>query len=75
MDVPLSALNSFWLSCSIWYLSPYAERIKVNVLVYSLYIVLASAIDLWLVNCDGSPFLYNNIVRLVFHDAGICFCL
>ena len=37
--------------------------------------VLASAIGLWFVSCDGSPFLYNNTVRLVFHDAGICFCL
>jgi hypothetical protein len=46
LDVPLSALNPSWLSCSIWYLSPYAERMEVNVLVYSLYMVLASAIGL-----------------------------
>ena len=44
-------------------------------LVYSLYMVLANAIDLWLVSYDGSPFLYSRTVRLVFHDAGICFCL
>jgi hypothetical protein len=42
-------------------------------LVYSLYMVLASAIGLWLVSCDGSLFLYSKTVRLVFHDAGIFF--
>ena len=51
------------------------ERIEVNVLVYSLYIVLANAIGLWLESCVGSPFLYSKIVRLVFQEAGICFCL
>jgi hypothetical protein len=45
------------------------------VLVYNLYIVLASAIGLWFVSYDGLPFLYSKTVRLVFHDAGICFCL
>jgi hypothetical protein len=75
LEVLLSALNPSWLSCSIWYLSPYADRIEVNVLVYNLYIVLASAIGLWFVSCDGLPFLYSKTVRLVFHDAGICFCL
>ena len=75
LEVLLSALNPSWLSCSIWYLSPYADRMEVNVLVYSLYIVLASAIGLWFVSCDGLPFLYSKTVRLVFHDAGICFCL
>ena len=33
LEVLLSALNPSWLSCSIWYLSPYADRIEVNVLV------------------------------------------
>ena len=51
------------------------EKIEVSVLVYNLYMVLASAIDMWLVSCDGSPFLYSKIIRLVFHDAYICFCL
>ena len=46
---------------------------RIDVIV--LEMVLASAIGLWLVNCDGSPFLYNRTVRLVFHDEGICFCL
>ena len=35
--------------------------------------VLASAIGLWFVNCDGFPFLYSKTVRLVFHDAGFVF--
>ena len=38
----------------------------VNVLVKNLYIVFASAIGLWFVSRDGSPFLLNNIVRLIF---------
>ena len=44
-------------------------------LVKSLYIMLASAIGLWLGRIDGSPFLYSNTVELVFQEAGICFCL
>ena len=48
---------------------------EVNVLMYSLYMMLASAIGLWLVSCDGLPFLYSKIVKLVLHDARICFCL
>ena len=51
------------------------ERIKVSVLVKSLYMVFAKAIGLWFVSWEGSPFLYNKTVRLVFHVAGICFCL
>ena len=75
LDVLLSALNPSWLSCSIWYFSPYVDSISVSVLVKSLYIVFASAIGLWLDNCEGSPFLYKSIVKLVFQDAGIWFCL
>jgi hypothetical protein len=45
------------------------------VLVKSLYIVFARAIGLWFVSIDGSDFLYSSMVRLVFHDAGICCCL
>ena len=45
-NVHLSALKSSWLSCKIWYLSPYTEKILVSVLVNNLYIVLASAIGL-----------------------------
>ena len=48
---------------------------NVRVLVKNLYIVFARAIGLWLGNFDGSPFLYSSIVRLIFHDVGICFCL
>ena len=44
-------------------------------LVNSLYIVFASAMGLWFVSSDGSPFLYKSMVRLVFHDVGIFFCL
>jgi hypothetical protein len=33
LDVLRSALNPSWLSCNIWYLSPYVERIEVSVLV------------------------------------------
>jgi hypothetical protein len=73
--VHLSVLNPFWLSCSISCLSPYADGIDVSVLVYSLPMVLASAIGLWFVSCDGLSFLYNKTFRLVFYDAGICFCL
>ena len=74
-DVLLSALNPSWLSCKIWCFFPYAESMNVSVLVKNLYIVFASAIGLWLDNCEGSPFLYSSMVRLVFHEAGICFCL
>jgi hypothetical protein len=45
------------------------------VLVKNLYIVLARAIGLWLVRIVGSDFLYSSMVRLVFHEAGICCCL
>jgi hypothetical protein len=45
------------------------------VLVKNLYIVFARAIGLWFVNIDGSDFLYRRIVRLVFHEFGICCCL
>ena len=71
----LSALNPSWLSCRIWCFSPYADSMNVRVLVKSLYIVFASAIGLWFGNCEGSPFLYRSMVKLIFHDAGICFCL
>ena len=46
LDVHLSALNPFWLSCKIWCLSPYADKMDVSVLVKNLYIVFASAIGL-----------------------------
>ena len=39
-----SALKPSWLSCRMWWVSPYEDSIDVNVLVYSLYIVLAKAI-------------------------------
>ena len=48
---------------------------NVRVLVKNLYIMFASAIDLWFDNVEGSPFLYKSIVRLIFHDVGIYFCL
>ena len=48
---------------------------NVRVLVKNLYIVLASDIGLWLDSMEGSPFLYSSIVRLVFQEVGICFCL
>ena len=73
LDVLLSALNPSWLSCRIWCSSPYADNISVRVLVKNLYIVFASAIDLWFVSCEGSLFLYRSIVRLVFQVAGIFF--
>ena len=44
-------------------------------LLKNLYMVLASTIGLWFVSRDGSPFLYSNIVRLIFYEDGICFCL
>ena len=69
------ARNPSWLSCKIWCCSPYADSINVRVLMKSLYIVFASAIGMWLVNCDGSLFLYISMVRLIFQDDGICCCL
>ena len=57
LNVHLSAPNPCWLSYKIWCLSPYVDKMDVSILVRNLYIVLASAIDLWLVNTDGSPFL------------------
>ena len=57
LNVHLSVMNPSWLSCKIWCLSPYADKMDVNILVKNLYIVCASAIGLWLVNIDGSPFL------------------
>ena len=75
LDVLLSALNPSWLSCKIWCFSPYADSINVRVLVKNLYIVFASVIGLWLVHFEGSPFLYKSLVKLIFHDDGICFCL
>ena len=56
-NVHLSVLNPSWLLCKIWCLSLYADKMDVSVLVKNLYIVFASAIGLWLVNIDGSPFL------------------
>jgi hypothetical protein len=47
----------------------------VIVLVKNLYIVLARAIGLWFVRIDGFDFLYSSMVRLVFHEDGICCCL
>ena len=75
LDVLLFALNPFWLLCNIWCSSPYADNMCVRVLVKNLYIVFASAIGLWFDSCEGSPFLYKSMVRLVFHDSGICFYL
>jgi hypothetical protein len=45
------------------------------VLVNSLYIVFARAIGLWFVSIVGFAFLYRRMVRLVFHEVGICCCL
>ena len=33
LEVLRSALNPSWLSCNIWYFSPYVDRIEVSVLV------------------------------------------
>ena len=33
LEVLFYALNPSWISCSIWYLSSYADMIEVNVLV------------------------------------------
>ena len=53
----------------------YTDNIEVSVLVKSLYMILASAIGLWFINKDESPFLYNNIINMIFHKVGICFRL
>ena len=66
LDVHLSALNPSWLSCKIWCLSPYANKMDVSVLVKNLYIVFASAIGLWLVNTDGSSFCKVILLGLFF---------
>ena len=66
LDVIISALNPSWLSCRIWCFSPYADSMDVRVFVKNLYTVFASAIGLWFVNFEGSPFLYSKIVRLIF---------
>ena len=47
----------------------------VSVLVENLYIVFASAIGLWLVNTNGTPFCKVIFVRLIFQEVGICFSL
>ena len=56
LDVHLFVLNPSWLSCKIWCLSSYDDKMDVSVLMKNLYIVFASAIGLWLVDTDGSPF-------------------
>ena len=56
LDMHLFALNPSWLSCKIWCLSSYDDKMDVSVLVKNLYIVFASAISLWLVNIDGLLF-------------------
>ena len=71
----LSALNPSWLSCRIWCFSSYADRMDVRVLVKNLYTVFASAIGLWFVNFEGSPFLYSSMIRLIFQEVGIFFYL
>ena len=52
----LFALNPSWLSCKIWCLSPYVDKMDVSVLVKNLYIVFANAIGFWLLNKDGFSF-------------------
>jgi hypothetical protein len=74
-DVYHSCLKPSWLFCKIWYFSPQLANWAVMVLVKSLYIVFARAIGLWFVRIDGSDFLYKRMVRLVFHEVGICCCL
>ena len=46
LNVHLSVLNHSWLSCKIWCLSLYADKMDVSVLVKNLYNVFASAIGL-----------------------------
>ena len=48
---------------------------NVRVLIKKLYTVFASAIGLWFDNVERSRFLYKSMVRLIFYDVGICFCL
>ena len=48
---------------------------NVRILVKNLYIVFASVIGLWFDIFEGSPFLYRSMVKFIFHDVGICFCL
>jgi hypothetical protein len=57
LDVLISALNPSWLSCRIWYFSPYADSMYVKVLVNNLYIVFTSVIGLWFVSFEGSFFV------------------
>ena len=64
LDVHHSALKASWLSCRIWCLSPHANSMNVSMRVKNLYIVFASAIGLWFVNIDGSPFFLSSIVKL-----------
>ena len=71
----LFARNPSWLSCWIWCFSPYAENINFRVLVKNLYIAFARATSLCFVSCEGFPFLYDSMVRFVFHVNGICCCL
>ena len=51
------------------------DSTNVGVLVKSVYILFASTIGMWFIKCEGSPFLYLSIGRLIFHDVGICCCL
>ena len=51
-----SALKPSWFLCRMWWVSPYDDSMDVNVLVYNLYIVLASAIGLWFVRIYGCLF-------------------
>ena len=56
LDVHISTLNPSWLSCEIWCLSPYANKMDISILVKNLYIVFANAIGLWFVSRDGYLF-------------------
>jgi hypothetical protein len=44
----------------------------VIVLVKSLCIVFARAIGLWFVSIVGFDFLYSRMVKVIFHEVGIC---
>ena len=46
LNVHLFALNPSWLSCKIWCLSLYADKMDVSILVKHLHIVFANAIGL-----------------------------
>jgi hypothetical protein len=72
--VHLSCLKPSWLFCKIWCVLPLLANWAIMV-VKSLYIVFARAIGLWFVSIDGLDLLYKRIVRLVFHEVGICCCL